>query len=90
MRFGFEASGRDFSGVCAIGRALVSQSRSRQLNPCILVLRETSEIPLSSSTPQLAVHSITSSARASRVGGTSRLSSLAVFRLMTNSYLVGC
>jgi hypothetical protein len=25
MRFGFEASGRDFSGVCATVRALVSQ-----------------------------------------------------------------
>ena len=34
-------------------------------------------------------HSITSSARASRVGGTSRPSALAVFRLMTSSYLVG-
>jgi hypothetical protein len=34
-------------------------------------------------------HSITSSARASSVGGTSRPSALAVFRLMTNSYLVG-
>jgi len=34
-------------------------------------------------------HSITSSARASSVGGTSRPSDLAVFRLMTSSYLVG-
>jgi hypothetical protein len=34
-------------------------------------------------------HSITSSARASNVGGISRPSSLAVFRLMTSSYLVG-
>ena len=36
------------------------------------------------------VHSITSSARASSVGGTSRPSALAVLRLMTSSYLVGC
>src|SRR5262249_19624574 len=34
-------------------------------------------------------HSITSSARASSVGGTSMPSALAVLRLMTNSYLVG-
>src|SRR5262249_290028 len=34
-------------------------------------------------------HSITSSARASSVGGTSRPGALAVLRLITNSYLVG-
>src|SRR6516165_9593826 len=37
-----------------------------------------------------AFHSITSSARASSVGGTSRPSALAVVRLMTRSNLVGC
>src|SRR6516225_2160550 len=37
-----------------------------------------------------AAHSITSSARASSVGGTSRPSALAVIRLMTSSNLVGC
>src|SRR5262245_13139014 len=36
-----------------------------------------------------AVHSITSSARASSVGGTSRPSALAVFRLIASSNLVG-
>src|SRR6516164_1532067 len=35
-------------------------------------------------------HSITSSARTSSVGGTSRRSALAVVRLMTRSNLVGC
>ena len=35
-------------------------------------------------------HSITSSARASSVGGTSRPSAFAVLRLMTSSNLVGC
>src|SRR5262249_30732530 len=35
-------------------------------------------------------HSITSSARASSVGGNSRPSALAVLRLMTRSYLIGC
>src|SRR5512144_1219914 len=39
---------------------------------------------------QSRVHSITSSARASNVGGTSIPSALAVLRLMTNSNLVGC
>src|SRR5262249_23479938 len=37
-----------------------------------------------------ALHSITSSAINSRSRGTSRLSDLAVLRLMTSSYLVGC
>ena|SRR5439155_1384108 len=37
----------------------------------------------------LTDHSMTSSARASSVGGTSRPSALAVLRLMTSSYLVG-
>ena len=37
-----------------------------------------------------ARHSITSSASASSVGGTSRLSALAVLRLMTSPSLVGC
>jgi hypothetical protein len=36
-----------------------------------------------------ALHSITSSARASSVGGTSKPSVFAVFRLMTNSNFVG-
>src|ERR1700741_2309082 len=35
-------------------------------------------------------HSITSSARASSVGGTVRPSALAVLRLMISSYFVGC
>jgi ABC transporter substrate binding protein len=38
---------------------------------------------------QLCGHSITSSARASTVGGSSRPSALAVLRLMTSSYFVG-
>src|SRR5262249_30078126 len=37
-----------------------------------------------------ALHSITSSARASKVGGISRPSARAVCRLITNSNLVGC
>src|SRR5262249_30169205 len=37
-----------------------------------------------------AAHSITSSARASNVGGTIKPSALAVLRLIVSSYLVGC
>src|SRR5262249_42505177 len=37
-----------------------------------------------------ALHSITSSARASSVGGTSRPSAFAALRLIANSNLVGC
>src|SRR5262245_49846932 len=39
--------------------------------------------------PLASHHSITSSARASSVGGTSRPSALAVLRLITSSYLFG-
>jgi hypothetical protein len=39
---------------------------------------------------KLRCYSITSSARASSVGGTSRPSAFAVLRLMTSSNLVGC
>src|SRR5262245_27872411 len=38
----------------------------------------------------LCGHSITSSARASKIGGTSKPKALAVFRLTTNSNLVPC
>src|SRR5262245_3050342 len=41
------------------------------------------------SLPLWSLYSITSSARASSVGGTSRPSALAVLRLITSSYLVG-
>src|SRR5882724_2842106 len=37
-----------------------------------------------------AFHSITSSARASSIGGTEIPSAFAVFKLITSSYLVGC
>ena len=45
--------------------------------------------PASSAMNSRRLHSITSSARASSVGGTSRPSALAVLRLMASSYLVG-
>jgi len=45
--------------------------------------------PGSAAKGRCVTHSITSSARASSVGGSSMPSAFAVFRLMTNSYLVG-
>src|SRR5262245_21825116 len=64
------------------------QDRQRRL------LRARSERPRSGRTAEqrdesAALHSITSSARASTVGGMSRPRALAVLRLMTVSYLVG-
>jgi hypothetical protein len=46
--------------------------------------------PVVSNRSKTCAYSITSSARASRVGATSRPSAFAVFRLMMNSNLVGC
>ena len=51
--------------------------------------RRTAEQGGELATPHLRGHSITSSARASSVGGTSRPSALAVLRLTTSSYFVG-
>ena len=57
--------------------------RARRKRPCRRRTAESrDELPPSH-------HSITSSARASSVGGTSRPSALAVLRLITNSNLVG-
>src|SRR5262249_9097741 len=59
----------------------------------LALLRARRERPRSRATEQCdefaACHSITSSARASSDGGTSRPSDLAVFWLITSSYLVG-
>src|SRR5262249_20624929 len=51
--------------------------------------RHTSPAVSSRASSLLYLHSMTSSARASSVGGTSRPSSFAVLRLMANSNLVG-
>ena len=57
------------------------------------LLRPRGERPSGSSADKrdevASLHSITSSARASSVGGTSRPSALAVLRLIASSYLVG-
>src|SRR5215813_12211463 len=77
--------------VCTIGRprdAEESHDRHRRL------LRARRERPgggraADERDERAAFHSMTSSVRASRVGGTVRPSALAVLRLMTNSYFVG-
>src|SRR5664280_1935724 len=46
--------------------------------------------PLCANSRNYLTHSITSSARVSSCGGTVRPSALAVLRLMTKSYLIGC
>src|SRR5256885_1005526 len=56
-------------------------ARARRERPCRCPAEQRDE-------RAAATHSITSSARASSVGGTSRPSALAVCRLMTNSNLV--
>src|SRR5262249_9682528 len=60
-------------------RRLLRPCRDR---PCGRAAEQRDEVAL--------VHSITSSARASSVGGISRPRALAVVRLMTRSNLVGC
>ena len=55
--------------------------RARRERPCRRAAEKANEFT--------SFHSITSSARASSVGGTSRPSAFAVLRLITSSYLVG-
>src|SRR6476646_3146045 len=52
--------------------------------------RHVSKVPEADSCSATRRYSITSSARASNEGGTVRPSALAVLRLITSSYLVGC
>src|SRR5262249_42276363 len=61
-------------------RRLLRASRERPRHRCAGQQRDERAAP----------HSITSSARASSVGGTSRLSAFAVLRLITSSNLVAC
>jgi hypothetical protein len=69
------------SGGDLLGDAAVWLLRMRRERPRRRAAEERDELA--------PFHSITSSARASSVGGTSRPSVLAVLRLITNSYLVG-
>src|SRR5215470_1156540 len=60
--------------------ALLRARRERPSNRCAAEQRD----------ERAPLHSITSSARPSSVGGTARPSAFAVIRLMTRSNLVGC
>src|SRR3974390_3249711 len=76
---------------CCAGRRGVHVTNHRHSR----LLRAHRERPRCSRTAEqrdelAAVHSMTSSARASSVGGTVRPSALAVLRLITSSYWVGC
>jgi hypothetical protein len=68
-------------------RTIIALPRPNALADVALGAKEANTLRHRSSA---AVHSITSSARASSVGGTSRPSALAVLRLMTSSNFVGC
>jgi hypothetical protein len=70
-----EELGRDNSNVRCYSNSGQTQARS--------------DCPLCANSGHGAIHSITSSARASNVGGTVRPSALAVLRLITSTYLVG-
>src|SRR5262245_5248362 len=73
----------------SIRRRTVEESDHRER----LLLRARRDRPRRRTTEQrdesAALHSITSSARASNIGGTVRSSALAVLKLITSSYLVG-
>src|SRR5262249_36594006 len=75
--------------VAALGRSGVDEPDHRHRR----LLRAHRERPRSRAAEQRdelpPLHSITSSARASSIGGTSRSRALAVLRLMTSSYLFG-
>src|SRR5262249_46460582 len=72
-------------------RARAQEPNGRQLCRLLRARRERphSRRAAENRDERTSVHSITSSARASSVGGTSMPSALAVWRLMTSSYLVG-
>src|SRR5215470_13211014 len=95
----FQAQAECAQPVCVqVGRVAAHKPNSRQLARLLRARRErprnvrrrrTTEQRYELAAFHLRVHSITSSARASTVAGTSRPSALAVFRLITSSYLVG-
>src|SRR5262249_60164605 len=88
---GFGQAATEGGGTARTGRPGVAESDPRQPR----LLRARGKRPrgcrAAKKRDELApLHSITSSARARRVGGTVRPIVLAVCRLMTNSNLVGC
>jgi hypothetical protein len=74
---------RSFGDVCSMSALLESGRQARALAMC----QKCHNRAVSNNSKRC--YSITSSARASSVLGTSRLSVFAVFRLVTSSYLVG-
>ena len=70
------------AAACAIKPNIFRIRRSLRERPCCRAAEQRDELA--------TFHSITSSARASSVGGIWRPSAFAVFRLITSSYLVGC
>ena len=81
-------AGLCFRIVCGV--AISTPTRRIRSPCCARAASGHAAAPPSSVMNCAPLHSITSSARASRVGGTSRPSALAVLRLMTSSNLVGC
>jgi Domain of unknown function (DUF892) len=81
IRAFFNAIGHLLTSVCAAG-----MSPSPPIADVIRWLSDVRFVPIA----EVAVYSITSSARARREGGIVRPISLAVFRLMTSSNRVGC
>ena len=62
----------------------------RRIRSACCARGQSASLPTAQKRDELAPpHSITSSARARRVGGTSRLSAVAVLKFITNSYFVG-
>ena len=84
----------DGQGLNAPSKGRIQMSKTNHLQIVTSGLHRTAgpyicAISDQSAAQQKATYSITSSARASSVGGTSRPSAFAVLRLMTSSYLVG-
>src|SRR5262249_8675398 len=80
--------------ACMARRAIERPTADKAYHRHRRLLRARREWPRRRTTQQryelAAFHSITSSASASSVAGTSRPSAFAALRLMTSSYLVGC
>src|SRR5262249_7620990 len=71
-------------------RCVIDDADARDFRALLRARRERPRSRTAEQRDEIAApHSITSSARASNVGGTVRPSALAVLRLMTSSYLVG-
>src|SRR5262249_14450262 len=87
---GFVEAITECSGTARIRRPAIDEPDDRRLR-LLCARRERPHRRAAEQRDELApFHSITSSARASSVGGTSRPMALAVGKLMTNSNLVDC